>query len=60
MAHDEIECEDIYVLIDERDKGIVMIADDFEWLNMKTADYSAEDQLHMIIKNHDLLRVSED
>ena len=59
MADNEIEREDIYVLIDRRDNSIVMIADDFEWLNMKTADYSAEDQLRMVIINHDLLRVAD-
>ncbi len=51
--------EDIYVLKHEDTGTIIAIADDFEYLNMMTVNYPAEEQLKMIIENHDLLRVKD-
>lgn len=54
-----METEDIYVLRYKPNfgGGIVKIADDFEYLNMMLADYTAIEQDRMTIDNYDLFRV---
>lgn len=50
-----METEDIYVLT--KGDRIEFIADDFEWLNMQTSNYSAQDQKTMKVTPYDLYRV---
>lgn len=52
-----MDMEDVYVLKRKADNGIVMIADDREWLVMQLSTMSAAEQDALSIDNHDLFRI---